>query len=58
MFLDDYNEYYKDNKKVPLAIEVPIAYVVTNGATCIDYSSEYLNNVSDFATDKTAYDED
>lgn len=58
LFLDDYNEYYKNNKKVPLAIEVPIAYVVTNGATCIDYSSDYFNNISDFATDKIAYDAD
>ena len=39
MFLDDYNNAYgQSRKKVPLAIGVPVAYVVTNGKYMIDKS--------------------
>ena len=57
LFLDQYNEYYDNQKRIPLAIEVPVAYVVTNGASCIDYSDEYFENINDFGADNIAYDE-
>lgn len=58
MFLDCYDEYYSDYKKIPLAIEVPMAYVITNGATYIDYTAETFADIGDFATDKIAFDSD
>ena len=37
LFLDDYNNVYKSGKKkIPLAIGVPVAYVVTNGKYKVD----------------------
>lgn len=57
MFLDQYNNYYKGKKQMPLAIEVPIAYVVTSGASCIEYSDKYFQDVSDFYVENIAYDD-
>ena len=48
LFLDQYNDYYSTKKKVPLGIEVPVAYVITSGNTSIDYSQNYFNNLADF----------
>lgn len=48
LFLDAYPNYYVGRKRMPLAIEVPVAYVVTNGAACIEYEKDYFNTVSDF----------
>ena len=48
LFLDQYNDYYSSKKKVPLGIEIPVAYVITSGNTSIDYSQKYFNNLSDF----------
>ena len=56
MFLENYNEFYSDDKKIPLAIEIPMAYVITNGAECIDYTAETFSDISDFATDRIAFD--
>ncbi len=42
---------YKETKKVPLAIEVPTAFVITNGATDIQYDSSYFKDISDFGVD-------
>ncbi len=43
-FLKKYNE----KKKVPLAIEVPTAFVITNGATAIAYNDKYFTSLKDF----------
>ena len=51
LFLDKYNNYYDNKKQVPLAIEVPVAYVITKGNTSIDYSDKYFGNLSDFGDD-------
>ncbi len=51
LFLDKYNNYYDNKKQVPLAIEVPVAYVITNGNTSIEYSEKYFRNLSDFGDD-------
>lgn len=48
LFLDQYSSYYSNNKQIPLAIEVPVAYVVTNGYTYVDYTDEYFTALSDF----------
>lgn len=57
MFLNQYNNYYDNKKQIPLAIEVPLAYVVTNGASCINYSNRYFNEIGDFNADNIAYDD-
>ena len=54
LFLTQYNNYYTDDKKLPLGIEVPVAYVITSGPTQIDYHENYLKDVSDFNTDTIA----
>lgn len=51
LFLDQYNNYYSDKKKVPLGIEVPMAYVITSGNTSIDYSQDYFKDMSDFGAE-------
>jgi hypothetical protein len=58
-FIDQYSDYYKNNYKLPLAIEVPMAFVITAGDTAIDYTDSYFKNIDDFgvkddniATDK------
>lgn len=48
MFLDQYDHYYNDKKQLPLAIEVPLAYIVTNGASCINYTDKYFEGLEDF----------
>lgn len=57
MFLDQYKKYYDNKKQMPLAIEVPVAYVVTSGASCIDYSEKYFESISDFGSANIAYDD-
>lgn len=57
MFLDRYNEYYDDKKQMPIGIEVPVAYVITNGASCIDYDSKYFESIKAFNSDKVAFDD-
>lgn len=56
MFLNQYSDYYTTRKKVPLAIEVPTAYVITSGATSVSYDSEYFGSLSSFNTANIAYD--
>lgn len=56
LFLDQYESYYSDKKQIPLAIEVPLAYVITSGHTSIDYDSNYFCDVTDFGNVKIAYD--
>ena len=48
LFLSQYNNYYDDKKQMPLAIEVPLAYVITNGATKVDYAENYFTTLKDF----------
>lgn len=44
----EYNNYYSDNKKIPLAIDVPIAYVSVKGPAAINYTNDYFGSLSDF----------
>lgn len=59
LFIDQYDSYYQDRKKIPLGIEVPVAYVITNGHTFVDYSADTFTDISDFGQGiAIAYDED
>ncbi len=51
LFVDDYYEYYTNRKQVPLAIEVPVAYVVTSGYTAITYDDDLFSSLGDFGSD-------
>lgn len=57
MFLEYYDDYYNNRKQIPLAIEVPIAFVITNGASCVDYSDDYFGSIGDFNALNISYDE-
>jgi hypothetical protein len=48
LFLEQYRHYYDDTKRLPLAIEVPVAYVITSGKTSTSYSGDYFSNIADF----------
>ncbi|MBP3238616.1 MAG: protein kinase [Lachnospiraceae bacterium] len=59
LFLDQYSNYYDDYKQIPLGIIVPMAYVITNGVTSVDYSEEYFKTVTDLASkEEIAVDEE
>lgn len=51
LFLDQYNSYYETLKQIPLAIDVPLAYVITGGATQIEYAEDYFSSIEDFGDD-------
>ena len=48
LFLDQYDKYYSNHKRMPLAIEVPVAYVITSGYTDTQYDEKYFKELSDF----------
>jgi len=56
-FLNQYNKFYDDYKRMPLAFELPLAYVITSGYTSIDYNSDYFEAVKDFGDAEIAVDE-
>lgn len=45
MFLQEYD----NNKQVPLAFELPVAFVVTNGPSKIDYTDVYFGDLTTFS---------
>lgn len=51
LFIEQYESYYIDEKRIPLAIEVPMAYIITKGASSIEYSKAYYTAVSDFGNE-------
>ena len=57
LFLDQYDSYYSDKKRIPLAIEVPMAYVITNGTVSVNYTESTFFFFFDFNTDNIALDE-
>lgn len=54
LFLDQYDTYYLTQKRVPLAMEVPMAYVITEGATTVSYEKDYFESTQDFGVDVAA----
>ena len=57
LFLDQYDSYYSDRKKLPLAIDVPMVCVITNGTTKVDYDKDTFGSLADFNTDVISLDE-
>ena len=58
LFLDQFEDYYNDNnKQMPLAIEVPMAYVITNGVTFINYDEAHFYGVDSFGNALIAVDD-
>ncbi len=59
LFIEQYSNFYKDTKKLPLAVEIPVAYVITAGNTSVQYDSLYFTDASDFGIDNAeiAYDQ-
>ena len=51
-FLNQYNNYYTEHKKLPIGIETPVAFVVTKGESAIQYDKEYFSSIDVF-TDST-----
>lgn len=48
LFIDQYDNYYANRKKMPLAIEIPVAYLITSGNVSTDWSSEYFTKLGAF----------
>ncbi len=46
LFLRDTSS--RNSKQIPLGIEVPVACVITNGNTYIDYNKDYFGRLEDF----------
>lgn len=51
LFLDQYEDYYDTQKRMPLAIEVPVACIIKEGATTVDYDQKLFKELSDFGKD-------
>lgn len=58
LFLDMYDNYYSDKKQIPLAIEAPMAVVITSGKTSVGYGKDTFSSVENFGTDRIAIDKD
>lgn len=48
LYLDQYSNYYKNEKKIPLGFEVPMAFVITKGKTSVEYTNLTFNSLNDF----------
>lgn len=58
LFLNQYYNYYHGINQMPLAVEVPMVCVITNGNTMISYDADTFNSLSDFGTDVISLDEE
>ncbi|MBR5278297.1 MAG: protein kinase [Clostridia bacterium] len=58
LFLDQYDNYYNNRKQMPLAIEVPMACIITRGEVTLEYEKDYFDSVSDFGNVSVAVDSD
>ena len=57
LFINQYDKYYSDRKRMPLAIEVPVAYVITNGPIFVSYDDNTFTSVRAFPEELIAFDE-
>lgn len=48
LFLNQYDEYYSDHKRMPLAFEVPVAAIINNGPVSCSYGENTFSRISDF----------
>ena len=58
LFIGKNKSMLSSSKKVPLGIEIPLACVITNGATSVKYDKESFSAISDFVTDIIAVADD
>lgn len=58
LFIGKNKSMLSSSKKVPLGIEIPLACVITNGATSVKYDKESFSDISDFGTDIIAVADD
>lgn len=58
LFIDQYNSFYPDKKRIPLAIDVPLAVVITGGYVSLEYENDTFSEIKDFNTEDIAVDED
>ena len=47
-FLDRYGTVYPNAKRMPLGIEIPMAFVITNGSVSVDYQEKLFTGINDF----------
>lgn len=47
-FLSKYANHYSDKKRIPLGLEVPMAFVITNGPEKVAYSDDFFSSENDF----------
>lgn len=57
LFLNQYDKFYNNHKQLPMAIEVPTAFLITNGAESINYSGKHFKSLDEFGYDKITIDE-
>lgn len=48
-FLDQYERYYPEAKQIPMGIEVPMVWIVTNGKVQSDFKEDSFKNVTKLA---------
>lgn len=46
LFLNQYDKYYSMHKKIPLAIDIPVAVIITNGPVFLEYDDDYFGDIS------------
>lgn len=46
LFLNQYESFYQDKKKIPLGIEAPVAYAVTAGAKSVSFKEASFSDLS------------
>ena len=47
-FLNQYDDYYTEKKRIPIGIEVPLAFVVTKGESTINYDKDTFSGLDVF----------
>ncbi len=56
-FLEQYSAYYSDTKKLPIAFEIPVVFVINNGATSNGYTKKTFSKLTDICSEnQLAYD--
>ena len=49
--LKQYDQYYTDHKRVPLGFEAPVAFVVTQGESAVDFYGDTFTDLSELSAD-------
>jgi hypothetical protein len=58
LFIDQYDRYYKDAKRIPLGIEVPVAVAITKSPSAVTtYNKSTFSVISDFGVQDYAIEE-